>query len=1157
MSELTSLEKDELARKGIVSEIDKNFFVEAGAGSGKTTMLVSRIVAMVEAGIDISKICAITFTKNAANEFYERVQALLSKRSNPNTPWTEDDSKKTRLPAPDDVPGARELCEKALHDIDLCFMGTIDSFCNMILSEYPSEAGIPAGASVAEDEIESFLKQEYANIRNGLYDNECGESLSEFAEEFEALHWNAQDVFVAGIRLLLDKRNVHFNYNESFVADIDKDERDFKSAIQTLIKHPELKYSKQCDENDKAWADIKDSYERIREDWNSDVTSVINGVKNLKEIRLEVGSTDAFPHTLRPVFDDHESRGKPVWQSIYHGKTKTAPESGRYLDIKRKLDNCKYHPSMHFLSRCITTIESKMRAKGFLTYFFCLYYLREMLKRDIAENKGVLTKQISQRHRYYLIDEFQDTNPLQAEVFFYLASEAPVPNWRNNTPRPGSLFIVGDPKQSIYRFRGADVESFKTVKAQFNKEEVLELTCNFRSLMTLCDWFDSVMPGLLSGEDNSDTFIPVPCIDTPAPTPRELAGVYDYTSCSSSATKEGKEHPELVDSERIATIVGNLVGREKYGIRENRDSSELRNIRFSDFMVITSNKDKLEPIAKSLQEHGIPAKVEGVVRFSSNEALRVISNVFSSVVDQENGVAAYGVLRGKTAGFSNADLLRYRQSKGTIALSERNRAEQSNNSTYLDVRNHIINNLGTASSEVSALSPSALYLKILDCYQAYRSIATDEMEVVCYALELMRAAEASNLLVTLEDGSRFLRDLSEQNTDVERCLRLDAEENCVHLANLHKVKGLEAPIVILANATAKSHAPSSRVEQRDEEYEGYIFQVKPEGANYVFFETADFEEKKGEEAKAEESEEQRKLYVAATRARNALIICSSGKPTKWKPLLQSGSRDIFDYLGEVPETPEEPKETVSAAVLYEQAARESALNNRSAEAGTYKVEKPSGQPGKAAKPSDPSEETAFEAEDEAEERAEETVEIVPAAPSDKYYQLHRKPYADWFGTSVHKLMEMLVTSRNRIDPQAAIAEIIREFRKPETQGMEPLLAEALADVAQTMRAGGYAQNNSAPQDILGTLLAADEVHCELPFGFLDETGGAKTVWNGIMDVVYRVGDEWHIVDYKTNEPKDGIDLDEHYRDQLAAYMKAFAATTGQLAADALTYHIVV
>ncbi|MDO5132071.1 MAG: PD-(D/E)XK nuclease family protein, partial [Eubacteriales bacterium] len=156
------------------------------------------------------------------------------------------------------------------------------------------------------------------------------------------------------------------------------------------------------------------------------------------------------------------------------------------------------------------------------------------------------------------------------------------------------------------------------------------------------------------------------------------------------------------------------------------------------------------------------------------------------------------------------------------------------------------------------------------------------------------------------------------------------------------------------------------------------------------------------------------------------------------------------------------------------------------------------------------------------------------------------------GTMTHKLMEMLVSTGNRLDVRAAVGEIIREYRTPGTEGYENELSEALLKVAYTMRAGGYAQSNGLPQDMLGTLLTADEVYCEMPFSYMDETQDIRTVWNGVMDVVYLKDGKWHIVDYKTNA--DGSDLDLRYQAQLTAYIKAFRATTGA-DADARTYHI--
>ena len=124
------MQQDTISRRKIVDQTDSNFFVEAGAGSGKTAILVKRMVAMVEQGLDVSKICAITFTKAAAGEFYDRFQKALIERS--TAPTVEGFVQKPgELGNPDHV--TRERCLKALNDIDLCFMGTIDSFCNMIL----------------------------------------------------------------------------------------------------------------------------------------------------------------------------------------------------------------------------------------------------------------------------------------------------------------------------------------------------------------------------------------------------------------------------------------------------------------------------------------------------------------------------------------------------------------------------------------------------------------------------------------------------------------------------------------------------------------------------------------------------------------------------------------------------------------------------------------------------------------------------------------------------------------------------------------------------------------------------------------------------------------------------------------------------------------
>jgi ATP-dependent exoDNAse (exonuclease V) beta subunit len=198
------------------------------------------MVAMVEAGIPIGKICAITFTKAAAGEFYDRFQKLLIERSNPAYVW-EDKGYAGQLPKPTDE--TRKRCAEALKNIDLCFMGTIDSFCSMVLSEHPSEARIPSDASIVSDQnAEIFYKQQYVKICAGEY----GSDLADLANTFRALYRNAEDVFVQGESVFMNNRNVHFNYRKSPVIDVDaafsSDKEDLCRAVKILVEHKELMY---------------------------------------------------------------------------------------------------------------------------------------------------------------------------------------------------------------------------------------------------------------------------------------------------------------------------------------------------------------------------------------------------------------------------------------------------------------------------------------------------------------------------------------------------------------------------------------------------------------------------------------------------------------------------------------------------------------------------------------------------------------------------------------------------------------------------------------------------------------------------------------------------------------------------------------------------
>jgi len=903
---MTSTERDTESRNRIISDIDVNFFVEAGAGSGKTTMLVNRMAAMVEAGIDISRICAITFTRAAAGEFYDRFQKLLIERSSPGFVW-EDKGQPGQLPAP--TSETRALCRAALENIDLCFMGTIDSFCSMILAEHPSEAGIPSDSSIVSGQDEEDLyRQEYVKICEGAY----GEELRSLAATFRSLHRDPESAFLAGMTFIMAHRNADFHFEAPEVLDIDRDLSEERAeilrAVKCLVEHPELKYGK--DKNNlKAWDSIDEIYRALRRRWSTNFTHVLYNLNRLADLRTLPQAADRYGSSLLPLFVPGGARGSWLQMS----------EDGAGA-VRKKFQTLQYNVSMSFLIRCIPYMERALKDKGAMTYFDALYYLRNMLRRDAEEN-GTLIRYIYNRHSFFLIDEFQDTNPMQAEVFFYLTSEHPVPQWTSCVPRPGSLFIVGDPKQSIYRFRSADVSSFLRVKRLFEKNggSILSLSRNFRSTRMLCGYFNRVFSSLLSAETaDQSKFEQIPLPDE---TSGEFQGLFTYKAYTG---KSALEHPDETDPVLISDMIRRLVDRKDYLIT-TPDSKGPHPVRYRDIMVITSAKASLRPIMARFDEVGIPARVEGDVPFHENEALQEISRIYSIFAEPRNQTALYSALTGRVIGFSEDDLLCYTSFAGPLFLTANPDLTDCKNETVLRVE-CMLGELRGMYRKALRLSPAGLFSLIMDEFQIYRTVEAKNLEVLFYALELLRSAEKTGEVVTLRDGGSYIRRILDGLSEEERCLNLSGERDCVHMANLHKVKGLEAPIVILAASGPKSPSPENRIVHRDDGSEGYLFLMKkkkPSRGNW--FSTEAYEDAAEDEKSALRAETQRLIYVAATRARNALIICNSVytnakgteiQKTMWKPLLESGIPEIFRLAGPFDGNVEAKQETVTAASLY-------------------------------------------------------------------------------------------------------------------------------------------------------------------------------------------------------------------------------------------------
>lgn len=1075
------LDFDITAREKIKNVIDKNFFVEAGAGSGKTTSLVGRMVNMIKSGIPVEEICTITYTKAAANEFYERFQKALAEE--------KDD----------------ENCQKALKKIDLAFMGTIDAFCNMIISEHPAAMKVPSSVeNVSKEDFIDIYKNEFSKIRNGEY----GEELAKLCQQYVKFNDYEEENFAYFLNDLMNKRTCEYVYDPVS----DKDIEDFLAnegnktieALNYLANHTNCLID--IPENDEkiphSNKDHKEAYNQLvtkinvlKKPWHN-IPNVMSTLKKIRDIRLKKDITiSAIGGDASKFLKEHcDKKGNIQYFEINQEEF-----------LYTKLATLKFNVTMQFVANCIPKVAERLREQGKLEFFDYILYLRDALKEDAAKDSKLI-KHISERHKYFLIDEFQDTNPLQIEIFFYLSSDNPQVDFTKCMPRGGSLFIVGDPKQSIYRFNGADVNSYLKIKELFKNPdvgEVLELSRNFRSTEELIKWFNNCFEDVLQENENQVAFTPIPEIDS-GQKEEHFTGVYLYQSRNKhkDTVSIEEQDPYKVKEIILGIMSGGLKIREKDKDENGNEIYIYRKPEYKDFMLITPSKTKLGDYMQMFKKNNIPFRIEGKVLFNECPAYKLICKIYGAIAYPKNNTRVYDALSSEYLNLDNTQIYRL--------LNEENvKLDLTNNSN-----NKVIKAYVDLLDKVKELSISALYEYIMNEFDVFERVGVENMEYVYYGLELLKGKQNDGSLTSLQDAYDYLNNLLNNETDIERCMALSRDENKIHLANAHKVKGLEASIVMLIAGTKSTKKPANRIVRGDEN-KCYEFNIKkkeiPILTSCLYKDHCLFPDELKKEEEARDAEYDRLLYVAATRAKNVLIvrdsITSKGESaeTYWKKAIDKISKDIHSVIGDV-----EIKYPTIKNITIDDLKDEEIFDNHEVIKPSYKTARPS----------------------------KEVAHVL----SEDYTPINKED-ATLKGTLAHRLMEVLVLSKNKVDLNEVARSIVDEYCDDENY------IKMLVKLGEDLRSGGFKQHNDCPQDILKELLEnANEVYPEVPFSYMEN----GELWNGIIDVIYRKGNDWFIVDYKTNADPD--DLDEKYKAQLDAYKKAFKETSG-IDAKALIYHL--
>lgn len=445
---------DDKVRERISTELDTCFFVEAGAGSGKTKSLVDRMVSLISTGkAEIENIAAVTFTRKAAAELRERFQTELE-----------------RLIVSREKPVADKEAErirKALDNLERVFTGTIHSFCSKLLRERPIEAGIDPGFDEVEEDENTVRAEKYWEefvAQESAKNNEIFDLLEKNGINVKSL----KDTYLKIVNYP-DVTKIKKSYPEpdfssakqvfkQTVEDIDNDCREVQKKVPQEDLPKRIKYSNYL--ISRGYLKENKKFITLLKLWDKDI-KVPKGRK-----KEEKALTEPLIEKVTNFQETFISANLNQWYIFLH------------------------KPLMDFIEKAADGYALWRKQHSILNFQDLLMKTSELLKENLE-----VRKYFAQRLSYIFIDEFQDTDPIQAEIMLFLSdNEYKTKDWRDVKFRKGSLFIVGDPKQSIYRFRRADIDIYNQVKDIFIKNggDVVKLTANYRSLAHIGGITDSV-----------------------------------------------------------------------------------------------------------------------------------------------------------------------------------------------------------------------------------------------------------------------------------------------------------------------------------------------------------------------------------------------------------------------------------------------------------------------------------------------------------------------------------------------------------------------------------------------------------------------------------------------------------------------------------------
>jgi ATP-dependent helicase/nuclease subunit A len=841
---------DQRARDAIATDLESTFVVEAAAGTGKTTELVRRIVRVLATGkAGVGDLVAVTFTEKAAGELKLRLRQELERRRNDAG---LDPSSQKRLDA-------------ALMNLEEAHISTIHGFCADLLRERPVEAGIDPLFRVLTDSEARRLYAEAFNawLQDALQDSPEGVRRS--------LRRSARPAIPGG------EASDHGPVERLREAGWDLVEwRDFRAewARPAFDRHHEIAA---CVASIHAFAATTARPTSARDPLFVDTASARRAGDELRLI-MAAGDDDAAEAVLVDLCRERDFRRarKGMGTSFARGLAR-ADVQAAHQALLLQLDMFKADADAdlaallrHELQGSIARYESLKASHGALDFLDLL-----LRARDLVRDRADVREHFQHRFTCLFVDEFQDTDPLQAELLLLLAADDPSERdaW-SVRPVRGKLFVVGDPKQSIYRFRRADVRIYARVYAQLEKHGARceQLTTSFRGVPNLQRAVNAAFAPLMTGnrETMQASYVKLAPARDDLPGQPSLIALpvpRPYGKRNISGIKIDESLPDAVGAfvhwliEESGWRVTEYHGAEPVKVRPRHVCLLFR--RFVSF-----GTDMTRGYVDALEARGINHLLVGGRAFHGREEIETLRAALAAVEWPDDQLSVFATLRGALFAIGDEDLLEYRHRFAKAFHPFRIPTELP---THLQPIGQALQVLASMHVRRNRRAVADTISDLFEATRAHvgfalRRAGEQVLANALYVAELARQYERSGG-ISFRGFIDALQQAADEGQAGEAPIVEEGSDG-VRLMTVHKAKGLEFPVVILADMTAKL-VPFEASRYID--HERGLSAIRIGG-----WSPKDLIDFSASEKERERSEGVRLAYVAATRARDLLVVPAIG-----------------------------------------------------------------------------------------------------------------------------------------------------------------------------------------------------------------------------------------------------------------------------------------